>query len=265
MSFALMAAPYSNFSAKNGKNSKSNNNNNQITKCSARKKKTIKNQPSSKNIEVQNIIDKIHNLGSDDSFQEEDDSSLATFQPLAPPALNFTVKNTPEITTEPVHERLGTPGDTAGGPVGINVDEPEMISVPQEYLESEIEARANPISLTGQPSQYYTPDASTVYSASKHGGGPSEPSNLSPKPAPANSNEFKLDGKVHAMKNVKAALYNGDREELMRKLNYMIELLEASQDERTGHVTEDVLLYSFLGIFIIFVIDSFARAGKYVR
>lgn len=262
MSFALMAAPYQ---KKNLKPYNDKRNNNRITNCSARKQKTIKNQPSSKNIEVQNIINKIHNIGTEDGFQEEDDSSLATFQPLAPPALNFTVKNTPEITTEPVHERLGTPGDTAGGPVGINVDEPEMISVPQEYLESEIEARANPISLTGQPSQYYTPDASTVYSASKHGGGPSEPSNISPKPAPANSNEFKLDGKVHAMKNVKAALYNGDREELMRKLNYMIELLEATQDERTGHVTEDVLLYSFLGIFIIFVIDSFARAGKYVR
>ena len=51
----------------------------------------------------------------------------------------------------------------------------------------------------------------------------------------------------------------------MRKLNYMIALLEAGQDERTGHVTEEVLLYSFLGIFIIFVVDSFARAGKYVR
>ena len=64
MSFALMAAPYLNISAKNS-NAKNGKRNNQITKCSARKKKTIKNQPSSKNIEVQNIIDKIHNLGSD--------------------------------------------------------------------------------------------------------------------------------------------------------------------------------------------------------
>ena len=52
---------------------------------------------------------------------------------------------------------------------------------------------------------------------------------------------------------------------LMQKLNYMIHLLEEQQDERTNHVTEEVVLYSFLGIFIIFIVDSFARVGKYVR
>ena len=52
---------------------------------------------------------------------------------------------------------------------------------------------------------------------------------------------------------------------LIKKLNYMINLLEEQQDERTNNVTEEVVLYSFLGIFIIFVVDSFARVGKYVR
>ena len=45
----------------------------------------------------------------------------------------------------------------------------------------------------------------------------------------------------------------------------MINLLEERQDERTNNVTEEVVLYSFLGIFIIFIVDSFARVGKYVR
>jgi hypothetical protein len=52
---------------------------------------------------------------------------------------------------------------------------------------------------------------------------------------------------------------------LLQKLNYMINLLEEKQDEKTNNVTEEVVLYSFLGIFIIFVVDSFARVGKYVR
>jgi hypothetical protein len=52
---------------------------------------------------------------------------------------------------------------------------------------------------------------------------------------------------------------------LIDKLNYMINLLEEQQDERTNNVTEEVILYSFLGIFIIFVVDSFARVSKYVR
>ncbi len=52
---------------------------------------------------------------------------------------------------------------------------------------------------------------------------------------------------------------------LLQKLNYMITLLEDQQDEKTSNVTEEVVLYSFLGIFIIFIADTFVRAGKYVR
>lgn len=56
-----------------------------------------------------------------------------------------------------------------------------------------------------------------------------------------------------------------NRDELGAKLDYLITLLEDQQDSKTGHVTEEIILYSFLGVFIIFVLDSFARAGKYVR
>lgn len=56
-----------------------------------------------------------------------------------------------------------------------------------------------------------------------------------------------------------------NKDDLLTKLNQIIYLLEEQQDENTGHVTEELILYSFLGIFIIFVVDSFARVGKYVR
>jgi DNA-binding ferritin-like protein len=52
---------------------------------------------------------------------------------------------------------------------------------------------------------------------------------------------------------------------LIDKLNYMINLLEEQQDERTNNVTEEVILYSFLGVFIIFVVDGFARVTRYTR
>jgi hypothetical protein len=58
---------------------------------------------------------------------------------------------------------------------------------------------------------------------------------------------------------------NNNRDQLLDKLNYMIHLLEEQKDEKTGHVMEEVILYSFLGVFIIFIVDSFARAGKYTR
>jgi len=51
----------------------------------------------------------------------------------------------------------------------------------------------------------------------------------------------------------------------MEKINYMIYLLEQQQNEKTNHITEEFVLYTFLGVFIIFVVDAFSRGGKYVR
>lgn len=58
---------------------------------------------------------------------------------------------------------------------------------------------------------------------------------------------------------------NNDNQVILDKLNFMINLLEEQQDQKTNTVTEEVVLYSFLGVFIIFVVDSFARVGKYKR
>ena len=58
---------------------------------------------------------------------------------------------------------------------------------------------------------------------------------------------------------------HGSKDELMKKLNYMIHLLEENKDEKKQNVTEELVLYMFLCVFTIFVVDSFARAGKYTR
>lgn len=58
---------------------------------------------------------------------------------------------------------------------------------------------------------------------------------------------------------------SGSNDIMIEKLNYLINLLEEQQDQKTESVAEEVVLYSFLGIFIIFVVDSFSRVGKYVR
>jgi hypothetical protein len=54
---------------------------------------------------------------------------------------------------------------------------------------------------------------------------------------------------------------------LMDKINYMIHMLEQQQNERTDNVMEEFILYTLLGVFIIFVVDAFARSGngRYVR
>jgi len=54
-------------------------------------------------------------------------------------------------------------------------------------------------------------------------------------------------------------------DKLMEKLNYLIHLMEEQKMDKTNNIMEEFLLYSFLGIFIIYIADSFARAGKYIR
>ena len=57
----------------------------------------------------------------------------------------------------------------------------------------------------------------------------------------------------------------GGSDKLMERINYMIHLLEAQQHEKTDTITEEFILYIFLGAFVIFVVDSFARTGTYKR
>ena len=67
------------------------------------------------------------------------------------------------------------------------------------------------------------------------------------------------------MPSVFQASTQENKDVLLQKLDHIISLLEDQRDEKTGHVTEELILYCFLGVFIIFIVDSFARAGKYVR
>ena len=55
------------------------------------------------------------------------------------------------------------------------------------------------------------------------------------------------------------------QEPVITKLNYLIDLMEEQKSEKTDSVVEDVVLYSFLGVFVIFIVDSFVQVGKYVR
>ena len=52
---------------------------------------------------------------------------------------------------------------------------------------------------------------------------------------------------------------------LLSKLDYIIHLLEQQHNEKTNYITEDLILYLFLGIFIIYVLDIFSKSGKYNR
>ena len=54
-------------------------------------------------------------------------------------------------------------------------------------------------------------------------------------------------------------------DKLLEKMNYLVHMMEEQHNEKTNNITEEFILYTFLGVFIIFVVDSFNRTQKYVR
>lgn len=55
------------------------------------------------------------------------------------------------------------------------------------------------------------------------------------------------------------------QDKVMEKINYLIHMLESERDEKNDTVVHDFILFSFVGIFVIFICDSFSRGGKYTR
>ena len=79
-----------------------------------------------------------------------------------------------------------------------------------------------------------------------------------------NQNPIAVSSPYYAKMGISSGASSGDTQ-LMEKINYMIHLLEDQQHEKTANITEEFLLYTFMGVFVIFIVDSFARAGKYTR
>lgn len=75
-----------------------------------------------------------------------------------------------------------------------------------------------------------------------------------------------LPGTIESMESGNLSTANMPlNENLVEKINYMIHLLEESQEQKTEHVVEEMLLYLGLGVFVIYVLDSFVKIGKYQK
>ena len=56
-----------------------------------------------------------------------------------------------------------------------------------------------------------------------------------------------------------------EMQKMHEKINYMIRILEDLKVEKTDNVMEEFIMFSLLGVFVIFVVDSFSKSAKYVR
>jgi len=54
-------------------------------------------------------------------------------------------------------------------------------------------------------------------------------------------------------------------DKMMDRINYMTQMLESLQMEKTNHVAEEFVLYTLLGVFMIYIVDGFSKGGKYIR
>ena len=207
-------------------NTNSSNNDNLQGRKKVVNNKTIKKYPKD-NEKVNSVLQTIQNLPS----SQDDGNYLGDFTPLPPPS-SAGVENTriKEQTLQNKQQDQDKDHLNYGSKINSGTDLDDGYPTHQMYQQHSAHSAQ---STHQQQQSHMMPNYAAMYNGSGYG---------SSQNNSGDSNDL-----------------------LLQKLNYMINLLEQSQDERTNNVTEEIVLYSFLGIFIIFIVDSFVRVGKYVR
>ena len=230
MSLAMSAAPYDD----NENNNSNSAINNKRTTSHNRTQKRFPNQLIDTD-KINNVLQSIHNNSSEVS---DDSSGLGDFNPPSPP-ISSGVQRTTDAKPSPIQPTA----DTAS---------PQTLGRPPA------------------PAQEYNDERLDLNNFSTNYGSKITNEDYYKKFVPNYPKQQAENERVNRTyyNQYPAPSYGAgapDNNVLIEKINYMIHLLEENQDERVGSVTEEVILYSFLGIFIIFMADSFSRIGKYKR
>jgi hypothetical protein len=207
-----------------------------------RHKRTQRKYPKIENfdtVKVNSVLEKIHNSTEDD--EEEDDSDV--FNPPPKPESAGVQKT---IAHQSLASSKLEPFSSMEVPLGNRF----VGKAPMPTLEKIDDLDLNDYNNYG--------DSKTIDEYYKK---------LLPGYQPSNQTSHSINNPSQRHQNVYSGFTSGDvsQDVLLKKINYMITLLEDQQDEKTNNITEEVILYSFLGVFIIFIADTFVRAGKYVR
>ena len=232
MSLAMFAAPF---------NENSNNDDNFINKKKQTHNKTQKTH-SKENFnseKVNSVLEKIHN---NSKLDDEDKDNLGDFNPPPMPESSGVTKTT--NTTEHMMNMTNQQNNIMFRTLG---------RTPQPINDED-----NNLNLNNYTSNYGDNKSTEEYYNNLIG-------NYSQKPNINKLNKPYYNVNYPNINYPNMNNSNTSQDVLLQKINYMINLLEDQQDEKTNNVTEEVVLYSFLGVFIIFIVDSFAKVGKYVR
>ncbi len=91
----------------------------------------------------------------------------------------------------------------------------------------------------------------------------SELSNYTPPPSITRDNQFMLMDNQHNVEGFNRNSQNNS--EMLNKINKMIDMFEEQREIKTSKKNEEIVLYCFLGVFTIYILDSFVSIGKYSR
>ena len=77
--------------------------------------------------------------------------------------------------------------------------------------------------------------------------------------------DYMISNNLNANKVINYPTSDKSNEDLLERLNYIITLFEENKEIKTNKKNEEIVLYCFLGVFMIYVLDSFVSIGKYKR
>jgi hypothetical protein len=215
--------------------------------------RTQKRMPNIRPEKVKSVLDSIYNSEDSDNlgdFNAKYTSANAGFKPITQPIDPY---NPPTLTREPSSQKEGMSTYDANTNNSKNYSSKY---VPQPAQDDSMDLQElGGVYMNDEQVKKYFKNLVPNYEGGKNNGEHNK--NY------YNQTRFSNMNSSSAINN--DASFSDANQVLIEKLNYMINLLEDQQDEKTNNVTEEVVLYSFLGVFIIFVVDSFARVSKYVR
>jgi len=237
MSLAMNAAPFDNVDNSTLQLQPSSNSQKKI-----RNNRTVKLRNGSNKISSENVNSVISNIhGSQEYETNEGSSEMGDFTPLSPP-VSVGVEQT-RTRTEPTYSEQ-------------NEEDPDSSSSNSQLNNYGSVSTSNNVDYDKY--RQYIPDYKKMY------GDEVDVDEMAGTNGPANG-VYSGVPVGNSLQNMQTPGRVVGPDPLMEKLNYVIHLLEEQQDDKTSHVTEEIVLYLFLGIFVIFIVDSFTRLGKYTR
>ncbi len=234
-----------------------NNNNNQSNDLAANAGKKIK--------QIKDYIENIHRKGGEDSEEDLDDASsvLPSY-----PAQGMGVYATNVSHSGVIRGAETVSSKTSPPQVVRKTTQMNSLNPSSSYSSTLLEGMDSTVPGTG--SSPYFEKITGIAGSPKKDAAADTPISFSTNPKTSTYASRYYEQFVPyaetlanqlASGNGNSANMSGTNAALIEKLNYIIHMLEEKKDEKTGHVIEELVLYCFLGVFIIFVVDTFTHAA----